>query len=419
MDTENDSTDENALPPAAGDPPVWKLAVLAGLTMVGVAGLAVGGWFVFREQAAKPPERSADGGAAAPEAQGETPAVPIALDGAVPVAAAPRQDAKPLGAGPDAGTTTAAAADTTTAAATERGPASPTGGWQPDADERALNDALNAKLGGGLRSLRFNRIPAGLQAPPDRADQALGTVEGPRGRAVPVVQGTADAVKAIQEQAQKELNVGFTVAIGWMSHARRHRLRFATPGVDALPGMARHLVDGVDLHPRETGGRQPLTLDLAGKPILLEDLRTPAGKERFRQVVMKIEEDALRRAKPRAARKLVEGWVRTAPADLRAGVWGVADVTMELWAAQGFKVGHCGAVVGEPWHAEPAADAAACTRFSTPYKARLRAFRRRPPARWDDVTAALDKAEAAPWPAADAAPPEPEPPTKGKKKKKR
>ncbi|MEW5851301.1 MAG: hypothetical protein AB2A00_21110 [Myxococcota bacterium] len=282
------------------------------------------------------------------------------------------------------------------------------GPWEPylmPPDEKEANDEVNADLPEDFMMIGFNRVSAKVAGKVDDPDALIvflklpgkdrsGKPQRPLGR-----MPTAEAVHKIAQDIQKELGLVVRANFLWRNNARQQQLRDATPKLAAKPGTSNHFVNAADISRVEATGKNPLTLGVEGKVIFLEDLQTEEGAERFREVIRRIEKDALKKAKSDKHRgKIVEAWVTSAKEDYDHGIWGLPDATMDIWRKHGWTISHCGEITYETWHAEPITKMKKCERWDDTYNKRIKAYRKKPPPDEDEVFTKVEEVLANPLP---------------------
>lgn len=276
----------------------------------------------------------------------------------------------------------------------------------PD-EERQVNDAVNLGLPDDHSLISFNRASPKVSRGTQEPDNVLVflTLPGKDGRGKPQkVLGrlrTARLVATVANEIQEKFGLAIRANFLWRNNARQMQLRSANPKLAARPGQSNHFVDAADISRAEATGKNVLTLGTDGQPVMLADLKTENGKERFREVIRRIEAETLARAAPAVHASIVEDWVTTARADYDAGVWGMTDLTMELWREHGWTTGHCGEISYETWHTEPIKRMKNCERWDKTYNARIKKYRKRPPIDEDKAYAEMMAAMAQPLPNAD------------------
>lgn len=166
------------------------------------------------------------------------------------------------------------------------------------------------------------------------------------------------------------------------------------PGLASHAGYGRHAIDAIDISRKSANEERPnpMTLDVNGKVIFLEDLGTDEGKKRFAEVVIRINAEEIAQHPERKAR-IVEEWTNDAQKDFDNNVWGAMDACMESFQKFGSSISHCGVVsnavnpraLRESWHSQPPrADLKDCKRWDKTYNANLLMYRKYPPMAEDE-----------------------------------
>ncbi|MBI5497011.1 MAG: hypothetical protein HY904_18495 [Deltaproteobacteria bacterium] len=274
--------------------------------------------------------------------------------------------------------------------------------------ERELNDAVNASLPDNFTLIGFNRVSPKVSGKAEDWDAPIvflkmGGVDR-KGRVQRVLGrfATANAVNEIAKEIEATFGLKVRANFLWRTNAVQHALRTANPKLAALPGTSNHFVNAADISRAEATGKNVLTLGTDGKIIMLEDLKTPEGLARFKEVIKRIEADELKKAgkNQKRADKVVDAWVKTAEEDLNAGVWGMTDATMDIWRKHGWTTGHCGEIAYESWHTEPIGKMKKCDRWDATYNKRIKTYRKKPPPSEDAVFELVEAVLSKPLPSA-------------------
>jgi hypothetical protein len=209
---------------------------------------------------------------------------------------------------------------------------------------------------------------------------------------------TVKVLLPVAQEVKERWGLVTRVNFAWRDNFIQKRLRDEAPKLAAKPGNSNHFASAVDLSRVEATGKSALTLDLEGKVIFLEDLDRPEGKERFKRVVDRVDKEELSKSSVERREKIYESWLATAKKDYERGVWGMADVTMEVWRKHGWTTGHCGELSNESWHTEPISKMSQCERWDDTYNKRLLAYRKTPPPDEDSTFRLVEAVLAKPLP---------------------